>query len=59
MNKSLEEFMDKIRLNPKEIMDSKYDYMAIMFPQEYIKAMKVYIKFLLEEIHIYRIRSKL
>lgn len=56
MNKSLDEFMEKIRRNPSEIMNPKYQYMSVMFPQEYIKAMKLYIKFLLEEIHIYRIR---
>lgn len=59
MNKSLDEFMEIIRRNPKEIMDPKYEYMSVMFPQEYIKAMKIYINFLLEEILIYRIRSKL
>ena len=59
MNKSLDEFMEKIRRNPKEIMDPKYEYISVMFPREYIKAMKMYINFLLEEILIYRIRSKL
>jgi len=59
MNKSLDEFMEKIRRNPRDIMDPKYEYMSVMFPQEYIKAMKLYINFLLEEILIYRIRSKL
>jgi len=59
MNKDFDEFMEKIRRNPKEITDPKYDYMSALFPHEYIKAMKIYINSLLEEILIYRIRSKL
>ena len=60
MNKSLSEFMEEIRRNPKEIINPKYDYMSVMFPQEYIKAMRMYINNLLsEKVNIYRIRSKL
>ncbi len=59
MNESLEEFIEKIRRNPTEIMNPKYDYMSVMFPEEYIKALKIYINFLSEEVLIYRIRSKL
>ena len=36
MNKSLDEFMEKIRRNPKEIMDPKYEYISVMFPGENI-----------------------
>ena len=52
--------MEEIRRNPKEIINPKYDYMSVMFPQEYIKAMRMYINNLLsEKVNIYRIRSKL
>lgn len=59
MNNTLEDFLENIRRNPTEILNSKYDYMSTMFPNEYIKAMKIYINCLLNEIQIYRIRSKL
>ena len=66
MKKSLDEFLQDITKNPSEIINNKYQYMSTMFPQEYIKALKVYINYLLKEISkkdselkIYHIRSKL
>lgn len=66
MNKSLNNFTETIRQNPTEIMNPKYNYMSNMFPHEYIEGMKIYIKYLLNEIskkeydlQIHRIRSKL
>ena len=52
MNESLEEFMKIIRYNPKEVMNPKYDHIYVMFPQEYVKALKNYINLLSEEILI-------
>ena len=66
MDKNLDYFLKEIKNNPSDIMSKKYDYISTMFPQEYIKGMKIYVEYLLREISkkeydlkIYRIRSKL
>jgi hypothetical protein len=59
MNKTLDNFLEEIKRDPKQILLSKYENISLIFPQEYIKALKMYINILLSEIHIYHIRSKL
>ena len=52
MNKTLDNFLEEIKRDPKQILLSKYENISIIFPQEYIKALKMYINILLSEIYI-------
>ena len=62
-DKSLEEFQEIIRKNPSDILNAKYHYMSVMFPNEYIKALKTYIDVLNNDLKniklMLHIRSKL
>ncbi len=62
-DKPFTEFYEIIKRNPNEIVTPKYDYMSTMFPQEYIKGLKIYIDVLNNELTnlktLLRIRSKL
>lgn len=61
------EFREMIRKNPyeihNEINNPKYEYIAKMFPQEYIKGLRIYIDKLNFELKnletIFKIRSRL
>ena len=52
MNKTLDNFLEEIKRDPKQILLSKYENISLIFPQEYIKALKMYINILLSEIYI-------
>jgi hypothetical protein len=62
-DKPFNEFYEIIRKNPSEIVTSKYEYLSLMFPREYIKGLKIYIDMLNLELNnlktILHIRSKL
>lgn len=62
MDKSLDDF-EEIKKHPYKIISSKYDYISIMFPQEYIKCLRVYNDYLKKELDniklTYKIRSRL
>jgi len=55
MDKSLNYFLEEIRRNPIKIMSDEYKYISVMFPEEYIKGMRLYIDFLIKELDAIRI----
>ncbi len=36
----LEKFLNEVKINPSILLTSKYDYISITFPMQYIKELK-------------------
>jgi hypothetical protein len=62
-DKPFNEFYEIIKKNPAEIISTKYEYLSLMFPQEYIKGLRIYIDMLNSDLNnlkrVLHIRSKL